>query len=47
VRGDVLKLLKPLPHVSPLKPPFSEVAVMEEPLELAFVYVDFCQVDMI
>ena len=28
--------------MSPLKPPFSEVVVMEEPLELLVIYVDFC-----
>jgi len=28
--------------MSPFKPPFSEVAVMEKPLELLLVYVDFC-----
>jgi len=39
---DVLKLLEALPCISPLKPPFGEVAVVEEPLELAFVYVNFC-----
>ena len=37
-----MKLLETPPHVSPLKPPFSEVAVMEKPLELSFIYVDFC-----
>ena len=37
-----MKLLEALPHVSPFKPPFSEVAIVEEPLELLLVYVDFC-----
>jgi len=39
---DVLKLLETPPHVSPLKPPFSEVMVMKKPLELSLVYVNFC-----
>ena len=42
VHGNMLKLLKPLPHVSPFKPPFSEVMVIEKPFELAVICVDFC-----
>ena len=37
-----MKLLETWPHMSPFKPPFSEVAVVEEPLELSLVYVNFC-----
>jgi len=40
--SNMLKLLKPSPQVGPLKPPLTEVTVVEEPLELAIIYVDFC-----